>query len=127
LNELITAWTLTQDAFETELSLGSIGLSSARIVPLYELYTRPDPNFTARGFLGPIDHPEAGTTLLPGRPWKFSAAPNAPIRPSPCVGQHSREVLRDELAISDHEYAALVAAGITGTLDDLVAQQQSVD
>ncbi len=127
LDEIITAWTLTQDAFETELSLGSIGLSSARIVPLYELYTRPDPNFTARGFLGPVDHPEAGTTLLPGRPWKFSAAQNAPLRPAPCVGQHSREVLRDELAISDHEYAALVAAGITGTLDDLVAQQQSVD
>jgi hypothetical protein len=28
-------------------------------------------------------------------------------------------VLREELGIDDEEYAALVAAGITGTLDDL--------
>jgi crotonobetainyl-CoA:carnitine CoA-transferase CaiB-like acyl-CoA transferase len=147
LDEIIAAWVATQDAFEAEQALSSIGtpndpaasndpaapvgpgapgdqsapsgLAVARIAPLYELYTRPDPNFTARGFLGPVDHPEAGTTLLPGRPWKFSAAENAPLRPAPCVGEHSREVLRAELGISDHEYDALVAAGITGTLDDL--------
>ncbi len=81
--------------------------------------SRPKPNLTSRGFIGEIDHPEAGPTLLPGRPWRFSATSEAPLRPSPCVGEHSREVLREELGIDDSEYEALVAAGITGTLDDI--------
>ncbi|MDA1147829.1 MAG: CoA transferase [Chloroflexi bacterium] len=119
LDELVGAWVATQDAVEAERDLGTIGVTAARVVPFYELYSRPDPNMAARGFIGPIDHPEAGITLLPGRPWRFSAVDAAPLRPSPCVGQHSREVLREELGIGDEEYAALVAARITGTLDDL--------
>ena len=118
LDELLAAWCIDQDAFDAEPALGALGIAAARVVPLYELYTRPDPNFVARGFLGPIDHPEAGSSLLPGRPWRFSAAAHAALRPSPCVGEHSREVLREELGIEDEEYAALAAAGITGTLGD---------
>ena len=119
LDELLAAWCATRDAFEAESTLGALGLTVARVVPLYEAYTRPDPNLAARGFVGPIDHPEAGTTLLPGRPWRLSAATAAPLRPSPCLGEHSREVLREELGIDDDEYAELVAAGITGTLDEV--------
>ena len=119
LDELIAAWCLEHDAFDAEPALGALGVAAARVVPLYELYSRPDPNLTARGFIEPVDHPEAGVTLLAGRPWKFSAAPNAPLRPSPSVGEHSREVLSEELGIDDDEYAALVALGVTGTLDDV--------
>ncbi len=119
LDEVVGAWCATQDAFEAESTLGALGVMVARVVPLYELYTRPDPNLVARGFVGPIDHPEAGVTMLPGRPWKFSAAAPASLRPSPGVGEHSHEVLRDELGITDDEYAELVAAGITGTLNDI--------
>jgi len=119
LDELIASWCASQDAYEAEARLGALGLTAARVVPLYEAYTRPDPNLAARGFVESIDHPEAGSTLLPGRPWHFSGAPSAPLRPSPCVGEHSREVLREELGIDNAEYATLVAAGITGTLDDL--------
>ncbi|MDP6606897.1 MAG: CoA transferase [Dehalococcoidia bacterium] len=125
LDEHLAAWSATQDAFEAESALGAIGLSIARVVPLYELYSRPDPNLVARGFIGPIDHAETGVTLLPGRPWKLSAAPGAPLRPAPGVGEHSREVLREELGITDDEYSSLVAAGIAGTLYDSPASAQT--
>jgi hypothetical protein len=39
------------------------------------------------------------------------------LRPAPSVGEHSRE----ELAITDSEYDDLVAAGVTGTLDDIAS------
>ena len=119
LDALVAEWARGCAAFEAEYVLGELGLTAARVVPLYELYSLPEPNMAARGFIGEIDHPETGTTLLPGRPWQFSAATEAPLRPSPCVGEHSREVLREELGIDDAEYEALVAAGVTGTLDDL--------
>ncbi len=118
LDAILDEWCAQQDASRLETTLGELGLDVARVVPLYELYSRPDPNFLNSGFVSSIDHPEAGATWLPGRPWRYSAVPAAPLRASPCVGQHSREVLAEELGIGDAEYAALVAAGVTGTLDD---------
>ena len=118
LDGVIAEWCARQDAVEAEGALGNLGVSTARVVPLYELYSRPDPNFVSSGFVTRVDHPEAGATWLPGRPWRFSAAASSPVRASPCVGQHSREVLAEELGIGDAEYNDLVAAGITGTLND---------
>lgn len=122
LDALIGEWCKTREADEAERSLGALGIAAARVVPLYELYSRPDPNFLASGFVSEIDHPETGRTWLPGRPWRFSTGPQTPIRPAPCVGQHSREVLAEELGVDDKEYEALVAAGITGTLDDIASR-----
>ena len=118
LDALIGDWCQDQDAADAEHVLGALGIAAARVVPLYELYSRPDPHLRASGFISSIDHPETGKTWLPGRPWRFSRGPSAPIGPAPCVGQHSREVLTEELGLDDSEYEALVAAGITGTLDD---------
>lgn len=121
LDTLLEAWSVHRDAAEAEAALGAIGVAAARVTPFYEIYSRPDPHFAAAGFVTRVDHPETGPTWLPGRPWRFSAAPSSPVRGSPCVGQHSREVLAAELGIGDEEYEALVAAGITGTLDDVVS------
>jgi crotonobetainyl-CoA:carnitine CoA-transferase CaiB-like acyl-CoA transferase len=120
LDAIIAEWCAGQEAGTAEAALGAAGVAAARIVPLYELYSRPDPNLLASGFISRVDHPEAGPTWLPGRPWRFSAAPSSPIRAAPCIGQHSREVFALVLGIGDEEYEALVAARVTGTLDDLV-------
>ena len=118
LDGLIGEWCKDQDATDAQRALGALGIAAARVVPLYELYSRPDPHFLASGFISAVDHPETGKTWLPGRPWRFSCGPSTPIGPAPCVGQHSREVLNEELGIDDREYEALVTAGVTGTLDD---------
>ena len=118
LDALIGEWCREQDAADAERVLGALGIAAARVVPLYELYSRPDPHLHASGFISSIDHPETGNTWLPGRPWRFSSGPSVPIAPAPCVGQHSREVLTKELGLDDSEYEALVAAGVTGTLND---------
>ena len=116
IDRILADWCADQDAAAIETRLNAAGICAARIVPLYEIYSRPDPHFQPAGLTTEIDHPEAGPTWLPGRPWRFSAAKAEPIRPAPCVGEHSREVFAQELGMSDAEYDALVAAGITGTL-----------
>jgi len=121
LDAIIADWCASQDASRTEATLGALGIAAARVVPLYELYNRPDAHLLATGFVTRVDHPEAGSSWLPGRPWRFSAAPATPVRAAPCVGEHSREVLTRELGLDDAEYAALVAAGVTGTLNDIEA------
>jgi len=119
LDAIIAAWSAGQDASTVESVLGVRGLTVARVAPFYDLYSQPDPNFLSSGFVTQVNHPEVGETWLPGRPWRFSGAPSSPVRPAPCIGQHSREVLAEELGIGDAEYASLVAAGVTGTLNDL--------
>ena len=123
MDAIIADWCARQDASATETKLTALGLTAARVVPLYELYSRSDTHFVASRFVTRVDHPEAGTTRLPGRPWRFSAASSTPVRAAPCVGQHSREVLSTELGLDDAEYAALVTAGVTGTLDEMKAAE----
>ena len=83
LDALIGEWCETRQADEAERALGALGIAAARVVPLYELYSRPDPNFLASGFVSPIDHPETGKTWLPGRPWRFSSRTCCADRPRP--------------------------------------------
>ena len=119
LDEILAAWCLRQDAETTAETLGAAGVCAARVVPLAEVYSRPHPHLAESGFITRIDHPEAGPTWLPGRPWRFSAAVSEPIRGAPCVGQHSREVFAEELGMTDTEYDHLLAARVTGTLDEI--------
>ena len=81
-----------------------------------ELFEKPESDFVESGFFSFVDHPETGPTWLPGRPWRFSAARGSSLRPSPCVGEHSKEVLMNELDLSEEDYQTLVDKGITGTV-----------
>ena len=119
LDAILADWCRGQDAETVAGALGKVGICAARVVPLAEVYSRPHPHLAASGFISRIDHPETGPTWLPGRPWRFSAASSEPIRGAPCVGEHSREVFAHELGMTDAEYEDLVAAGVTGTLDEM--------
>ena len=54
----------------------------------------------------------AQPVLLPGNPVKLSkVAEDTPARP-PWLGEHTAEVLRDELGLDDAEIKSLVADGV---------------
>ncbi|RPG49759.1 MAG: CoA transferase [Gammaproteobacteria bacterium TMED1] len=116
LDTILGEWCASQNADSAERELGRLGVSVARVRTLYELFEKPESNFVESGFFSFIDHPETGPTWLPGRPWRFSAAEGSPLRPSPCVGEHSKEVLMNELDLTEKDYQTLVAKGITGTV-----------
>ena len=116
LEILLSAWCLTQDAHDLEVSLGRAGVVAARVMPLHELYTNEGTDLCQSGFIQSVHHAEGGPSLLPSEPWHFSASAPLALKPSPRVGEHSREVLVEELGITDDEYNALVEAQITGTL-----------
>ena len=119
LDHLLGAWVGEQDASQLENELGQLGVCCAKVIPLYDVYSTPDPHFVKAGFIQQIEHPEAGKTWLPGRPWRYSLAESTAIRPAPCVGEHSFEVFNQELGMEYSEYQRLVADGISGTLSEL--------
>jgi benzylsuccinate CoA-transferase BbsE subunit len=72
-----------------------------------------DEQLNARGFFVEVEHPELGRTFrYPGAPYLFNATPWRVRRRPPLLGEHTSEILRDELGLEPAEIAALYAQGI---------------
>ena len=71
------------------------------------------PHTEARGMIEQVEHPIAGTVKMTGRPIKFVGRERVPLRPSPMLGEHTVDVLREVLDYSDKDIDALVDAGAT--------------
>ncbi len=112
LDEHLGAWVQTQDATEAEQRLQAAGVPAARVRLPDEVLA--DPVLRARSFVESVTHPEAGTHDMVGVPWRFSRTPARVTRPSPMLGEHSREVLAEFLGVTDDEYEALVERNVSG-------------
>jgi crotonobetainyl-CoA:carnitine CoA-transferase CaiB-like acyl-CoA transferase len=65
----------------------------------------------ARGFFEEIDHPVAGRRRFPGGPAKFGGQwPKA--RRAPLLGEHTAEILTDELKYPAADLATLAGMGV---------------
>jgi crotonobetainyl-CoA:carnitine CoA-transferase CaiB-like acyl-CoA transferase len=71
-----------------------------------------EPQLAARGLRMDLPHPLAGTVPQVGTPIRFSATVPDYERPPPLLGEHTAEVLRQRLKLSDGEIAALAARGV---------------
>jgi crotonobetainyl-CoA:carnitine CoA-transferase CaiB-like acyl-CoA transferase len=70
-----------------------------------------EPPVAERGMVVEFDHPDAGRVRLPGNPIKMSGMGEAISRPAPQLGEHTDEVLRTLLQLSDAEIADLRESG----------------
>ena len=122
LDEIIAAWTAERDARKIEQRFTDAGLIAARVAPFYDIYAEPEPALAGSGFLQRVDHPEVGPSWLAGAPWRTSGAADTALRPAPCLGEHSQQVLAEELGVTAEQYAELVAARVTGTLNETTSQ-----
>ena len=75
------------------------------------------PHSLARDMLVSAEHPGVGPIRMVGRPIKFPGAPQAPLRPPPQLGQHTDEVLRQELGLGDEALAQLRRDGVIDRID----------
>jgi crotonobetainyl-CoA:carnitine CoA-transferase CaiB-like acyl-CoA transferase len=70
------------------------------------------PQVQARRSLRDVNHPSVGKVRVVGSPVRLSKSPAKEPSPSPVLGQHTRDVLRDVLGLGDEEIARLEAAGV---------------
>ena len=70
------------------------------------------PQIKAREMLVEVEHPVIGTLPLANSPLKLSRTPAGIKGPSPAMGEHTDDVLRELLGLSDEELARLRAAEV---------------
>ena len=115
IDALVAAWCANRDVDQLVAAFTGMGAAAARVESFQDVYADPCPQFLQRGFMTRVTHPETGTHYLPSAPWLFANAETPPLTYSPCFGEHSAEVLREELGIDPEEYEELVGLGVTGT------------
>jgi formyl-CoA transferase len=82
-----------------------VGVPSGRINSVAEALA--DPNTAARHMIETVQHPAIGELKLVGMPYKFSDTPAAVRRAPPTLGEHTEEILREELGLDAAAIAAL--------------------
>ena len=110
LDEHIRAWTRDRRPDEVTRLLQEAGVPAGEVVRGQELLDE-DPQLAHRGYWQSLEHPEIGPHWAMAHGFCLSAAP-LQMTPAPLLGQHTRRVMREILAMPDDEVAALTAKGV---------------
>jgi formyl-CoA transferase len=103
VDALVEAWTSERTKHEAMKILAAAGVPCGACLDTGEVLA--DPHLHARDMIVEVEHPGRGRHVTVGNPIKLSASPTT-IGPSPLLGQHRDEILR-ELGYTDSEIEAL--------------------
>jgi succinate--hydroxymethylglutarate CoA-transferase len=110
LDAMITA-ALRQDGAQVWIErLTAAGIPCGRINSVAQALAAP--HAVAREMVRTVRHPTAGEVKMLGIPFRLHGTPASIRRPPPTLGQHTEQVLRDELGLSDARIAELRAEKI---------------
>ena len=110
LDRLVEEWTASRDAQEVMETLQGVGIAAG--VAQKAPYTIEDPQLKWRGAIIEIEHPVVGKKIYPGIPFKFSEMPLPPSTPAPLLGQHTDEICREFMKMSEEEIRRLKEEGV---------------
>jgi crotonobetainyl-CoA:carnitine CoA-transferase CaiB-like acyl-CoA transferase len=95
------SWTLTQDPLEATERLQAAGIAASS--PLMNRELAEDPHLAARNFFVEKDHPEVGTRMHSGIPWRMSGTPCEVWRAAPVLGQDNDYVYGELLGLASDQ------------------------
>ncbi|TMH38606.1 MAG: CoA transferase [Betaproteobacteria bacterium] len=90
--------------------LDAAGVANGPINDVAQVFQ--EPQVKARGVKIELEHPVAGKLPLVASPMRFSGTPLEHKLAPPVLGQHTDEILREVLSLSDGEIARLRAEGV---------------
>jgi formyl-CoA transferase len=99
----IEKWTMTMTKMEVMATLNPLNVPCGPILSMKEL--AEEPSLRNTGTVVEVDHPKRGKYLTVGNPIKLSDSPTD-VQRSPLYGEHTDEVLRGLLGLSDEDIEA---------------------
>jgi benzylsuccinate CoA-transferase BbsF subunit len=105
----ISDWTAVLRAEEVERLVCEAGVPAGKVQRTRDL--RADPQYLHREFYSRLEHSEVGVVPYAGHQFRIRGHAHGPRRAAPCLGEHTYEVLTDDLGLSDDEVAAAAIAG----------------
>ena len=110
VDQLISDVTRTRTVAEWEKRLTAADVPHAPVLGVTAALAHP--HALAREMVVEAEHATIGKIKVVGRPIKFPGAKQPPVTAPPTLGQHTEQVLHEELGYSEAEIAALKAGGI---------------
>ena len=107
----IAEWTLAHTKREAMEAFAEAGVCASQVYETHELFS--DPHLVERGFVHELDHPEHGEVRVLGWPARMSRS-SVPIEAAPLLGEHTDEVLAEDLGLDAAALARLRERGAIG-------------
>ena len=112
VRQAIEAWTSQRTKYEVMDKMREVGVPSGPVLDSGEIFANE--HLRERGMLVDIEHPTRGPMTLLGCPIRLSESP-AVHRRAPLLGEHTAEVLAEELGLAASDVEALAESGIVST------------
>ncbi len=110
LEALVTAWSETLPPEEAQARLQAAGIAAFMVARNRDV--ADDEHLRARGLFVELPHPEVGTRLHVGVPWRMSASDCRVRAAAPCLGADTDQVLRDVCGYDAETIARLRSGGV---------------
>ena len=110
LDRLVEEWTMEHEPLEVMNTLQAAGVSAG--VCLRPAETLSDPQLQWLNAFVEVDHPVAGRRIYPNIPFKMSEVKLPPSTSAPILGQHTEEICRELLKMSESQINQLKDEGV---------------
>lgn len=106
---LVANWTKSQTREQVAERLQADGIEAVPVQDFGDVLK--DPQLASRGHFEMLEHPCFGPSPYERNGFRLSEAPGSYGRPSPLLGEHTDEVLREILGLAEGEIASLRESG----------------
>jgi len=109
LKAILSEWTMQRDKYQAMQELADAGVPASAVLDTQDLYNNP--HMVERGFVHTVEHATHGTIKLLGFAARMSESEVA-LKAAPLLGEHSTEVVAEDLGLSAADIETLVAEGV---------------
>jgi crotonobetainyl-CoA:carnitine CoA-transferase CaiB-like acyl-CoA transferase len=106
LDKWVTSWTMQHDPYEVMETLQKAGIAAAVVQDVEDQF-KNDKQYAATGYLVNLTEPEAGDVVTENVPLRLSETPGRVRGLAPLMGEHTHEIARNLLGLSDEEIRKL--------------------
>jgi formyl-CoA transferase len=106
LDKWVTSWTIQHDPYDVMELVQGVDVCAAVVQDVEDQF-KNDKQYAATGFLVNLTEPEAGDVVTENVPMRMSLTPGKVRGFAPLMGEHTHEIARNLLGLSDDEIRKL--------------------